>query len=107
MNVMLVAVTERIREIGIRKSVGAKPYDIRFQFLVEALLLSLAGAVIGILLGVAAGNLLAGFLKAELVFPLGWSIICVLICSGVGLASGVYSAQKAASLDPVEALRSE
>jgi len=107
MNVMLVAVTERIREIGIRKSVGAKPYDIRFQFLVEALLLSLAGAVIGILLGVAAGNLLAGFLKAELVFPLGWSIICVLICSGVGLASGVYPAQEAASLDPVEALRSE
>jgi putative ABC transport system permease protein len=105
MNVMLVAVTERTKEIGVRKSLGAKPRDIRRQFLFEALLLSVVGAVSGILFGVIAGNFLAWFLKAEPVFPLDWSMAGVLICAGVGIGFGFYPAHKAALLDPVEALR--
>ena len=105
MNVMLVAVTERTREIGVRKSLGAKPRDIRRQFLFEALLLSVVGATSGILFGVIAGNLLAWFLKVEPVFPLDWSMAGVLVCSGVGIVFSLYPAYRAALLDPVEALR--
>jgi putative ABC transport system permease protein len=105
MNLMLVAVTERTREIGVRKSLGAKPRDIRFQFLVEALLLSLVGAVSGIVFGVIVGNLLAWFLKTEPIFPLGWSVVGAVACSGIGIVSGLYPAHKAALLDPVDALR--
>ena len=107
MNIMLVSVTERTKEIGVRKSVGAKERDIRFQFLLEALFLSLLGAFTGIILGIAAGNGLAAFLKAQLVFPWGWSIAGVLFCSAIGIIFGLYPAQKAASLDPIEALRYE
>lgn len=105
MNVMLVAVTERTREIGVRKSLGAKPRDIRCQFLFEALLLSVVGAISGILFGVIAGNLLAWFLKVEPVFPLDWSMAGVLVCSAVGIVFSLYPACRAALLDPVEALR--
>jgi putative ABC transport system permease protein len=107
MNIMLVSVTERTKEIGVRKSLGARQRDIRFQFLLEALFLSLLGAFSGIILGVAAGNALAGFLKAELVFPWGWSLAGVLACSAIGIIFGLYPAHKAASLDPIEALRYE
>jgi putative ABC transport system permease protein len=106
MNVMSVVVAERTGEIGVRRSVGASFQDIQLQFLCEAVLVSLAGGAGGILSGVITGNLLAWFMKAELVFPLGWSIAGVLMCSGVGLIFGLYPARKAASLDPVEALRS-
>ena len=107
MNIMLVSVTERTKEIGVRKSLGARQRDIRLQFLLEALFLSLLGALSGIVLGVAAGNGFAAFVKAQLVFPWGWSIAGVLVCSAIGIIFGLYPAHKAASLDPIEALRYE
>jgi putative ABC transport system permease protein len=107
MNIMLVSVTERTKEIGVRKSLGARQRDIRLQFLLEALFLSLLGAFSGIILGVAAGNGFASFVKAQLVFPWGWSIAGVLVCSAIGIIFGIYPAHKAASLDPIEALRYE
>jgi putative ABC transport system permease protein len=107
MNIMLVSVTERTREIGIRKSLGARQRDIRMQFLLEALFLSLIGATAGIILGVAAGNGLAIWLQASVVFPFGWAIVGVLICSVIGVGFGLYPAHKAASLNPIDALRYE
>jgi putative ABC transport system permease protein len=107
MNIMLVSVTERTKEIGIRKSLGARQHDIRMQFLLEALFLSLLGAVAGIILGIAAGNGLAIWLQASIVFPMGWAILGVLVCSAIGVGFGLYPAHKAASLDPIEALRYE
>lgn len=107
MNIMLVNVTERTKEIGIRKSLGARPRDIRRQFLLEALFLSLAGAVSGIILGVLAGNALAVWLKANMVFPWSWALFGVLFCLAIGITFGLYPAHKAASLDPIDALRFE
>ncbi len=107
MNIMLVSVTERTKEIGIRKSLGARQRDIRIQFLLEAVFLSLLGATAGIVLGVVAGNGLAIWLQAEVVFPFGWAIVGVLVCSAIGVGFGLYPAHKAASLDPIEALRFE
>jgi len=107
MNIMLVNVTERTKEIGVRKSLGARSRDIHWQFLLEALFLSLEGAVSGIILGVLAGNALAVCLKASVVFPWGWGIFGVLFCSAIGILSGLYPAHKAASLDPIDALRFE
>ena len=77
------------------------------QFLLEALFLSLLGAAAGIILGVVAGNGLAVWLQAEMVFPFGWAAIGVLVCSAIGVGFGLYPAHKAASLDPIEALRYE
>jgi putative ABC transport system permease protein len=107
MNIMLVSVTERTKEIGIRKSLGARQRDIRMQFLLEALFLSLLGAVAGIVLGIVAGDGLAIWLQASVVFPLGWAILGVVVCSAIGVGFGLYPAHKAASLDPIEALRHE
>ena len=107
MNIMLVSVTERTKEIGIRKSLGARQRDIRIQFLLEAVFLSLLGATAGIVLGVVAGNGLAIWLQAAVVFPFGWAIAGVLVCSAIGVGFGLYPAHKAASLDPIEALRFE
>jgi putative ABC transport system permease protein len=107
MNIMLVSVTERTKEIGIRKSLGARRSDIRIQFLFEALFLSLIGAAAGILLGVAAGNGIAIWLRATAIFPWDWAIAGVVFCSAIGVGFGLYPAHKAASLDPVEALRHE
>jgi putative ABC transport system permease protein len=107
MNIMLVSVTERTKEIGIRKSLGARQRDIRMQFLLEALFLSLLGAAAGIILGLLAGNGLAIWLQASVVFPVGWAILGVLVCSAIGVGFGLYPAHKAASLDPIEALRYE
>jgi putative ABC transport system permease protein len=107
MNIMLVSVTERTKEIGIRKSLGARQRDIRIQFLLEAVFLSLLGATAGIILGVVAGNGLALWLQAAIVFPFGWAVIGVLVCSAIGVGFGLYPAHKAASLDPIEALRYE
>jgi putative ABC transport system permease protein len=107
MNIMLVSVTERTKEIGIRKSLGARKRDIRLQFLLEALFLSLAGAIVGIAVGVAAGDVLAVLLKADVIFPWFWTLVGVAVCSGIGIGFGLYPAQKAASLDPIEALRFE
>jgi putative ABC transport system permease protein len=107
MNIMLVSVTERTKEIGIRKSIGARKKNILTQFLIEAVAISLAGGIMGILLGVAGGNGVALMLSASLVFPWDWAGIGLLVCSGIGVGFGFYPAWKAASLDPIEALRYE
>ena len=107
MNIMLVSVTERTKEIGIRKSIGARKKSILMQFLIEAVAISLAGGVFGIILGVGVGDLLAIWMKAEVVFPLDWAVLGLLVCSGIGIGFGFYPAWKAASLDPIEALRYE
>jgi putative ABC transport system permease protein len=107
MNIMLVSVTERTKEIGIRKSIGARKKNILFQFLIEAVAISLAGGVMGILLGVVGGNVVAHILNASVVFPWDWAAIGLFVCGGIGVSFGFYPAWKAASLDPIEALRFE
>ena len=107
MNIMLVSVTERTKEIGIRKSIGAKKSNILTQFLAEAVALSIVGGVAGILIGVAGGNILAMMMNTEVTFPWLWAGIGIAVCSGIGIVFGLYPAWKAASLDPIEALRFE
>ena len=107
MNIMLVSVTERTREIGLRKSLGAKKRDILWQFLLEAILLSELGGVTGLALGVVAGDAIAYYLEAAPVFPWGWAFFSLGICSFVGIVFGLYPAWKAAELHPVDALRFE
>ncbi|OGU37561.1 MAG: peptide ABC transporter permease [Ignavibacteria bacterium GWB2_35_6b] len=107
MNIMLVSVTERTKEIGIRKAVGAKKRNVLLQFLVEAVALSLAGGFIGIILGIAAGNLAGSFLEAKAVFPIDWVAIGITLCVIIGVTFGTYPAYKAANLDPIDALRYE
>ena len=107
MNIMLVAVAERTREIGIRKALGAKKRDIMSQFLVEAATLSLLGAAIGIALGIGAAKLVA-FLSPLPAAVAPWSIGAALVLgAGVGIVAGIYPASRAARLDPIEALRQE
>lgn len=107
MNIMLVSVTERTKEIGIRKSIGARKRNILTQFLIEAVAISLMGGLAGIALGVAGGNGIALMLDAAVVFPWNWAAIGLLVCSGIGVGFGFYPAMKAAALDPIEALRFE
>ncbi len=107
MNIMLVSVTERTKEIGIRKSIGAKQKNILYQFLFEAVILSLLGGIAGIILGILSGNLLAMYLSSPVVIPVDWIIIGLVICTLVGLIFGVYPAYKAAKLNPIDALRYE
>ena len=107
MNIMLVSVTERTKEIGIRKSIGARSRDILRQFLTEAVFISEAGGIIGILLGVIGGDLLALALKVDLIFPWGWAIAGLIVCSAIGIGFGFYPAYRAAALDPIDALRYE
>jgi putative ABC transport system permease protein len=107
MNIMLVSVTERTKEIGVRKSIGAKKADILRQFLVEAVVLSELGGLVGILLGVLGGDALAAVLQANVFFPWGWAIAGLAVCSAIGIGFGLYPAWRAASLDPIEALRFE
>jgi putative ABC transport system permease protein len=107
MNIMLVSVTERTREIGLRKSLGATPSVIRKQFLIEAIVICLIGGVTGIIFGMAAGNVIVLFIHGSFVAPWGWLITALALCTFIGLVSGYYPAKKAARLDPVEALRYE
>jgi len=107
MNIMLVSVTERTKEIGIRKSIGARKNSILVQFLIESVVISLAGGVAGIILGVIAGNGIAMMMSASIIFPWTWVAIGLLVCSGIGVGFGFYPAYKASSLDPIEALRFE
>jgi putative ABC transport system permease protein len=107
MNIMLVSVTERTKEIGIRKSIGARKQNILMQFLIEAVLLSLVGGLAGVIAGVVGGNIGAQMLNASAVFPWNWAVIGLVVCSGIGVGFGFYPAWKAASLDPIEALRYE
>jgi len=107
MNIMLVSVTERTKEIGIRKSLGAQRRAILRQFLIEAMVIAQCGGLIGIALGVGGGNLVAKAMNAGAVFPVGWTITGFVFCSAIGVAFGFYPAWKAARLDPIEALRFE
>ena len=107
MNIMLVSVTERTREIGIRRAVGAKKRNILTQFIVEAVVLCEIGGVIGVLLGIGSGNIAARYLKVPPVIPFDWVILGLMICSVVGVVFGTYPAWKAANLDPIESLRYE
>ena len=105
MNIMLVSVTERTREIGLRKAVGATSQDILYQFLVEAVFLSIVGGLIGIILGMVGSYLLGRFLQTSVTF---WSVaIAFSVSSLVGIIFGVAPAIKASKLDPIEALRYE
>ena len=107
MNIMLVSVTERTREIGVRKAIGARRKDIVRQFLLEAIVLSELGGLLGILLGVVGGNGVAMWLDIAMVFPWGWALTGLIVCSLIGTGFGWYPAFKAARLDPIEALRYE
>ena len=107
MNIMLVSVTERTREIGIRRAIGAKKRNIMTQFIMEAVVLCELGGVVGVALGILGGNATAYFLKLAPVVPVDWIIIGLAICSFVGIVFGTYPAWKAANLDPIESLRYE
>lgn len=107
MNIMLVAVNERTKEIGLIKALGGTRKDIRDQFLWESVIISLMGALAGILAGILLGNLVAMLLKTGLVIPWGWVVAGIVVCSLVGLLAGLYPAYKAAKLDPIVALRYE
>lgn len=107
MNIMLVSVTERTREIGIRRAIGAKKRNIMAQFIMEAVVLCEVGGVVGVVLGILGGNLLALVLKLPPVIPFDWVLIGLGICSLVGIVFGTYPAWKAANLDPIESLRYE
>ncbi len=107
MNIMLVAVNERTREVGLIKAIGGKKKDIRRQFLFESTIISLLGAVFGIILGILVGNIFALIAGSGFVVPWGWVIIGILICSAVGLLAGLWPAVKASKLNPIVALRYE
>lgn len=107
MNIMLVSVTERTKEIGIRKAIGARKMNILIQFLFEAITLCVIGGLIGIVLGISIGNLAGSYLNASTAIPVDWVIIGLSLCIFVGILFGTYPAYKAASLDPIEALRYE
>jgi putative ABC transport system permease protein len=107
MNIMLVSVTERIREIGLRKALGARPALIRRQFLVEASVLGLAGGILGVALGGAGAAIVPHFTDNRVLLSFVPSMLSVVIAVGVGVLFGVYPASRAARLAPIDALRSE
>jgi putative ABC transport system permease protein len=107
MNIMLVAVNERTKEIGLTKALGGTKKDIRNQFLYESIMISLMGALVGIVAGVFAGNIVGLLLKTGFVVPWLWVCIAVVVCAAVGLLAGIIPAVKASKLDPIVALRYE
>jgi putative ABC transport system permease protein len=107
MNIMLVAVTERTREIGIRKAIGAKGITILTQFLLEAVILCNIGGVIGVIVGFGLGNLVAFFAHFDVNVPMEWAVIGLVFCSAVGIVFGLLPAIRASRLHPIDALRYE
>ncbi|HYG38488.1 MAG TPA: ABC transporter permease [Cytophagales bacterium] len=108
MNIMMVSVTERTKEIGVRKALGATKKRIRQQFLLEAIVICQIGGMAGVVLGILVGNVLAAILSVStFVFPWFWMMVGLIICIVVGLISGYYPAYKASKLDPIESLRFE
>lgn len=107
MNIMLVSVTERTREVGVRKAIGANSTLVRQQFLIEAIVIGQIGGVLGIFLGILVGNIVSMLIGSSFIIPWFWIFIGVVVCFGVGIVSGYYPAQKAARLDPIESLRYE
>ena len=107
MNIMLVSVTERIKEIGIRKAIGATKKDILTQFLMEAVFLSEFGGIVGIIMGIVGGNMVAIIFNIPAVIPIDWAVIGLVVCSAIGIGFGIYPAWRAAQLDPIESLRFE
>jgi putative ABC transport system permease protein len=110
LNIMLVSVTERTREIGIRKSLGATPQRIREQFLIEAIVICILGGIGGVILGLGIGNLIATLIsqgEGGFVVPWAWMILGLVVCVAVGLFAGIYPAVRASKLDPIDALRYE
>ncbi|MEO8147711.1 MAG: ABC transporter permease [Bacteroidia bacterium] len=107
MNIMLVSVTERTREIGIRKSMGATSANIRRQFLTESIMICQIGGLAGVTLGLIIGNLISFLIQSPFIIPWDWMLLGLVICFVVGIISGYYPAAKAARLDPVESLRYE
>lgn len=107
MNIMLVSVTERTKEIGIRKAIGAASSTIRNQFIIEAIAICQLGGVVGIALGIIIGNVVGKMMGGGFIIPWDWMMLAFALCFIVGLISGIYPAQKAAKLDPVDSLRYE
>lgn len=107
MNIMLVSVTERTKEVGLIKAIGGKSKSVRQQFLIEAVIISVLGAIIGIILGILVGNLFSMVLQTGFVVPWNWILYGIIICTLVGLLAGLYPALKAGRLNPIEALRYE
>ncbi|NLV18482.1 MAG: FtsX-like permease family protein [Bacteroidetes bacterium] len=107
MNIMLVSVRERTREIGVRKAIGAKPGTIRNQFLFESIMIGQLGGICGIVLGILAGNVVSSLLNSSFVVPWLWVFVGIVLCFLVGVVSGYAPALKAAGIDPIEALRYE
>lgn len=107
MNIMLVSVTERTREIGVRKAIGAKGKTVKQQFLIEAVVIGQIGGFLGIILGILIGNLVSVMIGSTFIIPWMWIIVGVALCFVVGISSGYYPAKKASQLDPIESLRYE
>lgn len=107
MNIMLVSVTERTREIGVRKAIGAKANTVKQQFLIEAVIIGQIGGVLGIVIGIFIGNMVSVMIGSTFIIPWVWIITGVILCFVVGVVSGYYPAQKAARMDPIESLRYE